>query len=201
MFTKFQLCPAQNLCKDSRKSLKTSAPHALKGGLSTDTTRYDFQPEPSRWTVLMSVCGTRCMHSSNPSLFTPYKKCNVADTDPYWYGCSGSGSVLGMLIRIQEHGNWLKEKNKPGFLPFKKASIFDLLSSLTQIRNRIRLAPSIRIWIRMEIKKLDPDPQWNQCGSTTLEKKKGRCYAGMSASCQKYCIEGFLTTWRCRFLM
>jgi hypothetical protein len=32
----------------------------------------------------------------------------------------GSGSVLGMRIRIQEHGNLPKFTNIPGFVPFKK---------------------------------------------------------------------------------
>jgi hypothetical protein len=41
--------------------------------------------------------------------------------DPHSFGCPGSGSVLGMRIRIQEHENLPKFTNKPGFLPFKKA--------------------------------------------------------------------------------
>ncbi len=49
--------------------------------------------------------------------------------------CCGSGSVFGMRIRIQEHGNWLKFTNKPGFLPSKRllylcVSVFDLLPTL-----------------------------------------------------------------------
>jgi hypothetical protein len=34
-----------------------------------------------------------------------------------------AGSVLGMRIRIQEHENLPKFKNKPGFLPSKKAFV------------------------------------------------------------------------------
>jgi hypothetical protein len=29
----------------------------------------------------------------------------VLDPDPHWFGCPGYGSILGMRIRIQEHGN------------------------------------------------------------------------------------------------
>jgi hypothetical protein len=34
---------------------------------------------------------------------------------------TGSGSVFGMRIKIQEHGNLPELTNKPGFLPLKKA--------------------------------------------------------------------------------
>jgi hypothetical protein len=43
---------------------------------------------------------------------------------------------MGKRIRIQEHGNLPKFKNKPGFLPFKRAVVpsqvcfFDLLPTL-----------------------------------------------------------------------
>jgi hypothetical protein len=57
--------------------------------------------------------------------------------DPHSLGCLGSesGSVLGMRIRIQEHGKWPKFTNKPGFLPFKndldlRKYVFDLLPTL-----------------------------------------------------------------------
>ncbi len=41
--------------------------------------------------------------------------------DPHLFGFPGSGYASGMRIRIQGHGNLPKFKNKPGFLPFKKA--------------------------------------------------------------------------------
>ncbi len=57
--------------------------------------------------------------------------------DPHSLCCLVSGSVLRMRIqiRIQEHGNWPKFTNKPGFLPFIKlctfvGMFFDLLPSL-----------------------------------------------------------------------
>ncbi len=43
--------------------------------------------------------------------------------DPHSLGCPGSGSILGMRIRIKELGNWPKISNIPGFLPFKKAFV------------------------------------------------------------------------------
>ncbi len=43
--------------------------------------------------------------------------------DPHSIFCPGFGSVLGMRLRIQEHGNRHKFTNKPGFLPFKKAFV------------------------------------------------------------------------------
>ncbi len=42
---------------------------------------------------------------------------SVVDPDPHWFGCLGFGSVLGIRIQIQEHGNRLKLPNNPGFLP------------------------------------------------------------------------------------
>ncbi len=36
---------------------------------------------------------------------------------------TGSGSVFGMRIQIQEHGNRPESTNKPGFLPFKKGFV------------------------------------------------------------------------------
>ncbi len=109
-------------------------------------------------------------------------------TDPYWFGCPGSGPYW---IRIQEHWNLSKQTNKPDFLPFKKAfyirryvfwlinygtlSIFSCKNSTfcdykvwpgSRYRSawiRIFLAPWIRIQIRIGIKKrLDPDSHWNQ---------------------------------------
>jgi hypothetical protein len=50
----------------------------------------------------------------------------VVDPHPHGsslFDCPGSVSVLGMLIRIPEQGNWPKLTNKPGFLPFKKAHV------------------------------------------------------------------------------
>jgi hypothetical protein len=41
--------------------------------------------------------------------------------DSHSHGCPGSGSVLGMQIRIQEHGKRPNFTNKTVFLPFKKA--------------------------------------------------------------------------------
>ncbi len=38
--------------------------------------------------------------------------------------CPGFGSVPGMRIRIQEHGNCHKFTNKPGFLPSKKKLLY-----------------------------------------------------------------------------
>ncbi len=57
--------------------------------------------------------------------FAPVKKVfmlvrNSVNPDPHLFGCPGSGSVLGMRIRIQEHGKRPKFINKPGFLPFKR---------------------------------------------------------------------------------
>ncbi len=45
--------------------------------------------------------------------------------ETHLYGSPGSGSVLVIRIRIQEHVNWAKFTNKPGFLPFKKAFVTD----------------------------------------------------------------------------
>jgi hypothetical protein len=42
---------------------------------------------------------------------------SVVDPDPHSFFCPGSGSVLGMRIRIQEHENWSKCIN------FKKAFV------------------------------------------------------------------------------
>ncbi len=52
-------------------------------------------------------------------IFLPYGHflfLEVVDSDPHSFGCRGSGSVLGIRIRFQEHGNWPKFTNKPGFL-------------------------------------------------------------------------------------
>ncbi len=51
--------------------------------------------------------------------------------DPHSFGCLASGSVLRMRIRIQQHGNLPKFKNKPGFLPFKKAFVPSYVCFLT----------------------------------------------------------------------
>ncbi len=53
------------------------------------------------------------LHGLFPSLSFTYRAGNltsVSDPDPHWSGSPGSGSVLGILIRIriQEQGNWLK---------------------------------------------------------------------------------------------
>ncbi len=75
--------------------------------------------------------------------------------DPHCWGSPGSGSGLGMRIRIQEQGNWPKLTNKPDFQPFKMAFMFYVIyikyifqvKSLTRIRIRIGLTPCIRLRI------------------------------------------------------
>ncbi len=101
--------------------------------------------------------------------------------DPHSFGYLGSGSVLGMRIRIwiQEHGNWPKSTNKPGFLLFKKLLylrryvflhftyfkyIFHVkfnilwLKSLIRIRIRIRQDPH---WFGFLDTDPYPDPHWD----------------------------------------
>ncbi len=90
------------------------------------------------------------------------------DPDPHSFGCSASGSVLGMRIRIQDHGHWPKLNINLIFclskrlLYLRKYTFFDLLPTLSVfflvkinflslIRIRNSLAPWIRI--RIEIKK------------------------------------------------
>jgi hypothetical protein len=95
------------------------------------------------------------------------------DLDPYWE--CGSGSMLGMRIRIrnQEQGYWPKLANQPDFQHLKmvfvprymfygilpKQSIFYMSKSislwwqsLTRIWIRIRIDVASWIWIRIEVK-------------------------------------------------
>jgi hypothetical protein len=42
-----------------------------------------------------------CFEFSNGNRKVP--ACSVVDSDPHSFGCPGSGSVLGMMIRMQEN--------------------------------------------------------------------------------------------------
>ncbi len=82
-------------------------------------------------------------------------KTSVVDRDPHWFGCPGSGSILEMRIRVQEHGKWPKLTNKPGLLPFKEAFY----------SRRYRMFFYLFKYIFLIKRQL-----LNQCGSATLEK-------------------------------
>jgi hypothetical protein len=45
------------------------------------------------------------------------------EPDPHGFGSPGSGSVLGMRVRIQEQGNLRKVTNKLDLQTFKKAFV------------------------------------------------------------------------------
>ncbi len=110
---------------------------------------------------------------------------------PHSYGCLGSVSVLGICIRIQEHGNWPKFTNKP--------LVSCLSKRLSYLRRYVCWPTTVPIFSIFFIKNLtfltlksdqDPDPHgsalvwlpdpdtrrdklysdshWNRCGSTTL---------------------------------
>ncbi len=80
-------------------------------------------------------------------------KCTVVDSDPHWFGCPGSGSVLGMRIRIQDNGAWklTNTDKKPSFLPFRKAFVTSQECFLTYypvLRNRNYLLRfRFRFWL------------------------------------------------------
>ncbi len=57
------------------------------------------------------ICCQECQFTMMYSFFS------VVDPDPYWSGSPGPVSVLGLRIRIQEQGNWLK---LIWFIPFHK---------------------------------------------------------------------------------
>ncbi len=112
--------------------------------------------------------------------------------DPHWFGCPGYGFVLGIRIQIQEHWNWQKLANKPGFLSVNTAFVPSQLCLLTYLlRDLLQVYFScknstfcdVRVWKNPDPhwfgsldpyphgnEKLDTDPHWNQCGSTTLKK-------------------------------
>jgi hypothetical protein len=84
------------------------------------------------------------------------------DSDPYWEW--GSGSVLGMRIRIRignedpdrEPGAriWPKLANRPDFQHFKMVFVFVFVfwrQSLTRIWIWIRIGVAPWIWIRIEV--------------------------------------------------
>jgi hypothetical protein len=59
------------------------------------------------------------------------QKTSVSDPDPHGFGSPGSGSVLGMRIRIQQQEMFLKN---PDFYPFKMASFGSVLRHITYIK-------------------------------------------------------------------
>ncbi len=105
--------------------------------------------------------------------------------DPHSFGCLGSGSVLGMRIRIQELGNWPTFTNKPGFLPLKRLlylhrCVFRPFTTLSKtstfcdskslmICARIRIYIEIKSWIRIRIE-TSADPQ--HCFPPIGQKKR-----------------------------
>jgi hypothetical protein len=74
-------------------------------------TSVEFQVtrQPQHSPLRMDVDGHEiCDTQGSLYIFLPYGHflfLEVVDSDPHSFGCPGSGSVLGIRIRIQEHGN------------------------------------------------------------------------------------------------
>ncbi len=71
--------------------------------------------------------------------------------------CPGFGSVSGMRIRIQEHGNCHKFTNKPGFLPFKKVFVSSCVCFLTYCPLKYIFHVKIELFVTLKSDH-DPDP-------------------------------------------
>ncbi len=109
----------------------------------------------------------------NVAKYVCQKQCCGSGTVPHWFGSPGSGSLLGMLIRIriQEQGNRPKFTNNHEFQPFKKVfvptkyvgMVYKLLSTSSIFSWNIQFfvtINSVRTQIRMFLCLLDqaPDP-------------------------------------------
>jgi hypothetical protein len=112
----FEMHLHNNACRRGFKDIKTIGEDSKKVGTKTNNLRtlrrFPLAKGPSSLDPRRTGTGTPVSWrgTSGPN------RCSMAiklvfmdlEPDPHWLGCPGSGSVLGMLIRIQKHGNWPK---------------------------------------------------------------------------------------------